>query len=353
MPSYNQSTPTYNIALIRLSAIGDCCLALPVVRSILAQRPEAHIYWLISPPAYELLQYCRHPRLTFKVIDKPKSISDYLDIRKYFGDKNIHTVLAMQASTRANLIYPLIKAPIKIGFDKQRAREGQWLFCNQSIEFKKEHLHESFARFAQKLGVNTDKPDFSIALALNHNELFEKLNLPSSYIIINPAASKLERTPTAEFYIDLVNEITQKFNKTLVLTGGKSASELELAKKICQSQNTNRCINLVGRTSLSELAVVVSHAECLIAPDTGTAHIGNALNIPTIGLYAVAAGWLSRPYNYAHLLIDKFPQAVEKFLDKDADSVPWKTRVHNREAMSLIKVDEVLEKLKLALETKK
>lgn len=352
MPSYNQNTSTHNIALIRLSAIGDCCLVLPVVRAVLEQKPESHIYWLISPPAYELLQYCTHPRLTFKVIDKPKSISNYLDIRKYFADKNIHTVLAMQASTRANLIYPLIKAPIKIGFDKQRAREGQWLFCNQSIEFKKEHLHESFARFAQKLGVNVDKPDFSIALSLNHNELFEKLNLPSSYILINPSASKLERTPTAEFYIELANEITQKFNKTLVLTGGKSASEMELAERIYQSQTQNRCINLVDKTSLSELAVIVSHAECLIAPDTGTAHIGNALNIPTIGLYAVAAGWLSRPYHYAHLLIDKFPQAVKKFLDKNPEKLPWKTRVHNREAMNLIKVDEVLDKLKLALKAK-
>lgn len=338
----------HNIALIRLSAIGDCCLVLPVVRSILAQKPEAHIYWLISSPAYELLKYCTHPRLTFKVIDKPKSISDYLAIRRYFANKNIQTVLAMQASSRANLIYPLIRAPVKIGFDKQRAREGQWLFCNKRIDFKKEHLHESFARFAQQLGVNTDNPDFSIQLAPNANEQIKQLDLPSSYIVINPAASKLERTPYAEFYHALIERIDQHFDTTVVLTGSKAEVEMDLAKQLCQA-HTN-CLNLVGKTNLSELAAVVSDAQCLIVPDTGTAHIGNAQNTPTIGLYAIAPGWLSRPYNYESLLIDKFSQAVKQFLNKEPEQMPWKARVHNREAMNLIQVDDVLQKLEQVLD---
>lgn len=350
-PSNHQESILYdshNIALIRLSAIGDCCLVLPVVRSILAQQPKAHIYWLISPPAYELLKYCTHPRLTFKVIDKPKSIKDYLGIRRYFADKHIQTVLAMQASSRANLIYPMIKAPIKIGFDKQRAREGQWLFCNKRIDFKKEHLHDSFARFAQQLGVNTDNPDFSIQLAPNADEQLQKLGLPNSYIVLNPAASKLERTPYVQFYHTLIERISQRFNTTVVLTGSKAEMEVDLAQQLCQA-HTN-CLNLVGKTSLNELASVVSYAQCLIAPDTGTAHIGNAQSTPTIGLYAIAPGWLSRPYNYKHLLIDKFSSAVKQFLHKEPEQMPWKTRVHHRDAMNLIEVDEILQKLEQVLD---
>lgn len=338
---------SHNIALIRLSAIGDCCLVLPVVRSILAQKPEAHIYWLISSPAYELLKYCTHPRLTFKVIDKPKSIKDYLVIRRYFADKNIQTLLAMQASSRANLIYPMINAPVKIGFDKQRAREGQWLFCNKRIDFKKEHLHESFARFAQQLNVNTDNPDFSIQLAPDADEQIKPLGLPDSYVVINPAASKLERTPYAQFYHTLIERIGQRLDTTVVLTGSKAELEMDLAQQLSQAHKN--CLNLVGKTSLNELAAVVSDAQCLIAPDTGTAHIGNAQSTPTIGLYAIAPGWLSRPYNYKHLLIDKFSPAVKQFLNKEPEQMPWKARVHHREAMNLIQVEEVLQKLEEAL----
>lgn len=331
----------YNIALVRLSAIGDCCLVLPVVRAILAHKPNAHIYWLISPPAYALLQYCSHPRLTFKVIDKPKKLVDYWSVRQYFADKHIDVVLAMQASTRANLLYPMLNAPIKIGFDKQRAREGQWLFCNQRIGFNKEHLHESFARFAAKLGVPMEGMDFSIVLG---EQDVEKFNLPSSYVVLNPAASKKERTPQASFYIALANWIGEHLHKTVVLTGSNAAFEQGLAQEIA-AQTEAQCLNLVGKTSLPQLAIILSQAQCLIAPDTGTAHIGNGVGIPVIGLYAVAPGWLSRPYHNAHLLVDKFPQAVQKFLHKEVASVPWRTRVHKREAMDLIELDEVVQKL--------
>jgi heptosyltransferase I len=43
--------------------------------------------------------------------------------------------------------------------------------------------------------------------------------------------------------------------------------------------------------------------------------------------------------------VNRYPQAVNKFLGKEADSLPWNTRVHHADAMSLIEVDDVMQQL--------
>ncbi|AOE49003.1 hypothetical protein KS2013_275 [Kangiella sediminilitoris] len=144
-----------NILVVRLSAIGDCTLVLPVIRAILEQKSEAKVTWLIGTAAYELLKHCTHPRLTYIATDKPRSIADYYRLKKKLGSQ-YDILMAMQASSRANFIYPMVKAKRRIGFDKVRARELQWLFTNEVIKFNLEHLHDSFCQFAHRIGVNTN-----------------------------------------------------------------------------------------------------------------------------------------------------------------------------------------------------
>lgn len=328
-----------NIAVVRLSAIGDCCLVLPTVKILLEQIKNAQVYWLIDHAAYQVLKFTTHPRLRYIVINKPKKIADYRAIKRTMSDKNIDVLLAMQANTRVNFIYPCIKAKRKIGFDKARARELQGIFTREKIAFKKEHLADSFAQFAEILDLDVSNLDFSIELDPDAS----LPELPEKYVVINPAASKLERSWFSENYANIASWIGEVYQVPVVLTGAPSAMELELAREI--GEGSKNIINLVGKTNLQQLALVLKNAEAVIAPDTGPAHIANAVGTPVIGLYAVVTSKLSRPYNYPELVIDKFEMAVKEFLQKDPKTVSWKTRVHDRRAMTLIKESDVQEKL--------
>ncbi|WP_251358840.1 glycosyltransferase family 9 protein [Kangiella sp. TOML190] len=343
-----------NIVVVRLSAIGDCCLVLPLVRAILQQNPYIKIDWLIGKAAYQLLQYSTHPRLNYRVIDKPNSVSDYRSIYKLFKGKNIDAVLAMQASTRANLICPCIKAPKKIGFDKSRARELQWLWTNQRIDFKQQHLHDSFCQFADALGLaaSVNNQDWQIKLAPDHAELLKKFSLPKNYLVINPAASKLERCWRAESYAELIDWLYQEYQINVVLTGAAQDFELALVEEIMQRVQS-KPINLLAKTNLPELAVILKHAQLLIAPDTGPVHIANGVGTHVIGLYAVVSSRLSGPYLHQELVLDKFEQAVAEILNEDPQRIPWRTRVHDRAAMDLIQVEEVQQKVASVLASNK
>ncbi len=243
----------------------------------------------------------------------------------------------MQASTRANLIYPMVKAKRKIGFDKTRARELQWLFTNERIEFQHEHLHDIFCRFAHKLGVRTEALDWQLVLTENS----EDFDLPDDYWVLNPAASKLERSWFAEHYAEVIEHCYQRYRLPVVLTGGTAEFERQLAAEVT-ALVSSPVMNLVGETSLQQLASVLANAKFCLTPDTGPAHIANAMSTPVIGLYAVASSTLSGPYFYSDLTIDRFPQAVRDLLGKDPVKVPWRTRVHDRQAMALVEVDDVI-----------
>lgn len=337
------------VALVRLSAIGDCTLVLPVVRALLRQKPELELYWIIGKAAYSLLKDSAHPRLHYIPIDKPKSFSDYRKLKKQLAEHSFDAVLAMQASARANLMYPLMRSPRKIGFDKTRARDWQWLFTNERIDFSDEHLHDSFKRFAElliqkKLEVRTD--DWLITLSHDNASAIATMSLPENYVVINPAASKLERCWSTANKVQLIQQIKERYQLPVVLTGGPDKLDHELAQQI---ESRVDVINCVGKTNLQQLAVILHKATVCIAPDTGPAHIANGVGTPVIGLYAVAPSKLSGPYLNQKYTIDKFEQAVKQLLGKQLNEIGWRTRVHNRQAMDLISVDEVMAKLSLIL----
>jgi len=333
------------VALVRLSAIGDCTLVLPVVRALLKQQPELELHWIISNAAYSLLKNSTHPRLHFITIEKPKSISDYRALKKQLSPIKFDAVLAMQASARANLIYPLIKSTRKIGFDKTRARDWQWLFTNEKIAFVDEHLHDSFKRFAERLTHSTlevTADDWLIQPSEDSQQSVLELNLPEQFVVINPAASKLERCWSIENYVHLIQQIKKQYNLPVVLTGGPADLDKDLAEQVEAQADV---INCVGKTSLQQLAAILQKANICIAPDTGPAHIANSVGTPVIGLYAVAPSKLSGPYLNKALTIDKFEQAAKQILGKELTEISWRTRVHSRQAMDLIGIDDVMEKL--------
>lgn len=330
-----------NIAICRLSAIGDAVMMVPLIRTIQSHYPGANITWIIGRAAYQLMSGLTG--VTFIVIDKPKNLRTYWRCYQQLKQYRFDLLIAAQASFSSNILYPLIKAKKKIGFDKKRAKDLHGLFINDRIESKSQHILDGLLQFATKLGI--EKPSLTWGLPIDEQDWsFAKTTLGSKkpWLVINPAASKSERNWSVDRYCQVIEKILQQRDIHIVLTGATGDNE------VCDRINAGlekKCLNLAGKTSLKQLAAIIGSATALLAPDTGPVHIATALNIPVIGLYAVAPPELSGPYLSQQLVINKYPEAVKKFLGKRVTEIPFATRVHNQDAMMLISVEEVVEKL--------
>ncbi len=336
---------TTRIAIFRMSALGDCLMVLPAIRAIQAELADASITWIIEQSLVPLFE--REPGIEFLAIKKPRSISEYRALKSQLSKQDFDILLAMQASLRSNLVYPLIKADRKLGFDKKRGRELHGLFVNERIPEKKEHLLEGFMAFAKQLAPNVASPEnYMQPLTLNHSDqawVEEKLKTfkGSRILALNPAASKIERCCSVDTYQYLIGEASS-LGFDVVLTGGPADWERKLASHIAEGLGV---LNLVGATSLARLAALYSQVDAVVAPDTGPAHLADLMGAKVIGLYAVAPPELTGPYQNLDRVVDRYPVVLKELLNKELEEVKWGQRVHHAEAMSFFEKDALKQAL--------
>ena len=338
-----------DIVIVRLSALGDVTLLLPVIETLKRAAPQARITWITGTFAYQLLE--GYPGVEFIVFDKRRGLRAYLDLRRQLQGRRFDALLAMQASWRANFIYPLIEAPLRIGFDRMRARDGQWLFTNRRIRFTRQHLLDSFFAFLGALGIEERVVEWNLPIT-EDDRSWAAARVPRGHapvLAVNPGASKTEREWPVERMIEAIRETQKRWGAQVILTGGPGARERAAGEQIMQAITTP-VTNLIGKTTPKKLAAVLARADCLLAPDTGPVHLAGAVGTPVVGLYAVAPPQLSGPYRYPELTVNRYPEAVRTILGQDPHTVNWTTRVHRGNPMRLIEVADVLPKLKQAFE---
>lgn len=339
-----------SICLVRLSALGDATLCLPMVRQLRRQLPEAKLTWVISPSAHALLSGLEG--VEFLIVDKPRNPRDWLRTGLDLRRRHFDVLLAAQASARANLLYPWVKARRRIGFDPRRARDGHRWFVNEHIPRADEHLLDGFLAFAGQLGVSCSPLPTDYALPFDHRDaenvdaLLAGLGLSGRpFAVLHPSASKPERNWSLDGYVSAARHLAAHHRLEVLVTGGPAETERALVSKIVASAGPG-VRNLSGKTSPRLLACLLGRAKLLVAPDTGPVHFARASGTPVVGLYAVARSQLSGPHRQLDYTVDAWPDAC-RACGYDPLRKDWHWRAHalpgNQRAMDLIPVSLVLD----------
>lgn len=338
-----------SICLVRLSALGDVLMLVPLVRTLQKHIPSLSLTWIISRPAFDLVEGMDN--VEFIVIEKPKSIKDYWRFRQKLKGRHFDVLLACQASFRANLLYPLISAKRKIGYDSLRAKDGHSWFIHENITPGNDHTLDGFLKFATHLGMTEPSICWDLPISVQ-DKLWAKAQLGGEkrVLLLNPAASKPERSWLIERYVKVIHYAQNELNMSVCLTGGPGAFDRQMADAILQKV---RCIDLVGKTKPKQLLALIKEADVMLCPDTGPSHMATAVGTPVVALHAVTSSNVSGPYLYRDLAVDYYPEAVRLILNKTMETNVWGTHAHSDKTMHLIPVEPVLSQLKLALDRKK
>jgi heptosyltransferase I len=324
---------------------------LPVLRTLQHYWPTTQITWIIGKTEYELVKHIEG--VEFITFDKSAGLSAYLKLRKQLADHQFDILLHMQVALRASIISRCLKANIRLGFDRERAGDLQWLFTTHRIRPTNtgQHVVDSFLEFVRFFNLEPVMQwDLPVSAEAQQN-LRHKFPLDKPLLVINPCAvakSRSWRNWKAERYAEVADYVAVKHGMRVVLTGGPTATEQAMADTIVSLCN-EKPVNMIGKTTLAELCAIMKTAKLVIAPDTGPAHIASAVGTPVIGLYATTNPQRAAPYNFRQLVVNKYPQALEKFYELSVGDAPWGMRVRNDEAMALITVDDVIAKVELAL----
>jgi heptosyltransferase I len=329
---------------LRLSALGDVCNTVPLVRAIQRAWPETALTWIVGKAEHRLVHDL--PGVEFIVFDKRGSFAGFRKARRQLAGRRFDTLLLAQVSQRSSLVASLVRAGRRIGFDKARSRPGHGLVTNEHIDAVPfQHQVDAFLEFARHLGLSADGLDRRLPVP-EDARAFAREHQPEAgrAVIISPASSHTRRNWHAQGYAAVADWVVDNTGRPVILMGGPGPAEKELGQSI-EARVRNPVVNLIGRDTIKQALAMFERAACVVAPDSGPAHFADAMGTPVVGLYAATWARRSGPINSLDHTVDRFPHAAREFAGREPEELRWGKRLERPGVMALITPEMVIEKL--------
>jgi heptosyltransferase I len=336
--------PPRSVCILRLSAIGDTCHVVPIVRTLQQAWPATQLTWIVGKTEARLVSLIEG--VEFITVDKRASLASLRALRARLHGRRFDVLLHMQLALRASLAAHCVTAAVKLGFDRARARELQWLFTNARIAPRaREHVLDSFFGFLAALGLSERLLRWDLPLPAAARAYAARL-IPDSRptLVISPCSSHPRRNWRAERYAAVAAYAATRYGMRVILAGGRTVLERETGGAI-ESAAATPLVNQIGQDTLPELLALLSRATVLLAPDSGPVHMATMVGTPVVGLYAATNPARSGPYLSGRWCVDAYPQAARSFRGCAPDSLPWSHKIEEPGVMDLIGVDQVTAKI--------
>jgi heptosyltransferase I len=306
--------PAPRILIVMMSAVGDAVHVLPLVTAIKRHDPAARITWVLQPGPASLIT--GHPDVDEVVVfRRSRGWRAFLDLRRELGGREFDIVLNLQVYFKASVVTLLAPAKVRLGFDRARARDLNWLATNAKIPARAPgHVQDQYFEFLDYLGVPNEPIEWKLgpweSERGRQREFFEQFDRPVVSLVI--ATSDPRKDWITERWAELHDALIDRYGLQPVLVGGRSDRELEAearVREICR----HPIVSTLG-VPLRELVGILDGSALVISLDTGPLHMAVALNTPVITLVSFRNPKRTGPYRRFHdLIVDAYGDEGEDY----------------------------------------
>lgn len=316
-----------------MSALGDAVHVLPVATALKRHASDTHISWILQPGPASLVR--GHPAVDeIVVFDKARGLGAYRAVTRTLAGR-LDLVLALQVYFKAGLLTRLLDAPVKLGFDKARARDLNWLATTHRIPpHAPQHVQDQYFEFLAALGVQHEPVDWNLGPWPSERDAQAQLlaAMPRPFATLVIGASNPQKEWLAERWATVVDALAERYGLACVLAGGRSARELATERAIVAACR-HAPVSTLG-WGLRDLVALLDASALVISLDTGPLHMAVALNRPVISLMGYNNPKRVGPYRRFHdLIVDAWGEPGENYPVSMA---------HRERRMPRISVDDVL-----------
>ena len=325
------------VCVVMMSAVGDAVHVLPLLNALKAHAPTSHITWVLQPGPAMLV---RGHRAVDDIVlfDRSRGWSAFGEVRRELAGRQFDVVLGLQVYFKAGIVTSFTRAPIKLGFDRARARDLNWLFTNQRIPpHTPQHVQDQYFEFLDALGVPHPNVRWDLGPWPSEREwqrgFFEPMERPAAAIVV--ATSKPQKDWTPERWAEVSDILYHDFGLQPVLVGGRSEREIA-AERVIMDRARARPVSALG-SGLRNLVGILDGSALVLAPDTGPLHMTVALDRPVISLMGYTNPKRTGPYRRFHdLIVDAYGEPGEDY------PISMENRL---DRMSRIQVGDVIERV--------
>lgn len=305
-----------NILLVQLGDIGDVVLTTPTIRAVKGAYPDARVSILIFKPYGSLLAADPNIHEVVETIRTRSSLfrrlRELVSFTQRLRQKHYDLVIDLRTGDRGAILSILTGAPVRVGC--RGIRQQFWheiLFTKiiRDLKVAPPPVHpgaDQSLRVVRQLGITTEDSTPLLYIApgdrLRAEALLAEAGLApgSGMVTVNPFSRwKYKEWDNAKWG-EVIDRLWEERHFPAVLIG--SPEEAAGCEEIVAGRE-GRAINLAGKTTLGELAAILSMSSLHLGVDSAAPHIAAAVGTPTVTLHGPSDWRAWRTVNDQHRVV--------------------------------------------------
>ena len=339
-----------HLLVIRLSALGDVAMTVPVLRAFTSQFPHVELTVLTRPFFKPLFNGLDNVSVFEADVNKEyRGVYGLWQLYSQLARNNYDAVADLHNVLRTNILkryFGLVKTPF-YQIDKGRKEKNE-LTRPKNKNFKPlKTTIERYADVFRSMGFELD---------LSYASPRPRLPLPLTSVedLARDASKWVGIAPFAAFEgkmypLDMMDEVVNTLNNTnqyKILLFGGGPKETELLRTMAAKYKHVR--NVAGHYSFEEELAMISNLDLMLSMDSGNAHLAAMFGIPTVTIWGV-----THPYAGFY----PFRQPISNALLADRDQYPLiPTSVYGNKmprgyenAIATVNPSQIVEKIETVL----
>lgn len=313
---------------MNITRLGDMLQATPTIAGIKMENPDCHITVLVEKQFQDICRVLPHidevvgVDLGFTCRALANEQTGIIDAYEYVTDlvnrlraEKFDYTLNMSSSAYTAMLLRLLGVRQTGGWtadeEGYRVIESDWarLFAtsvhHQNRQYNSLNLVDIFRCSAdveehpRKLLVNVQSEAKDYCEGLIREAGFTNTG---PLIAVQAGASQVKRQWSPAKFAEMVSILAREHNARIVMTG--APKEKMIVDAIVRECNSPNVLSVVGRTSVSQLAAMLSLADVLVTGDTGPMHIAVAAGTPVVAMFLASAfGFETGPYSEGNIVL--------------------------------------------------
>ncbi|MBK6877391.1 MAG: glycosyltransferase family 9 protein [Ignavibacteria bacterium] len=305
------------ILIIKLAAIGDSILLIPMLRTLKKSFPRSEITFICTKINYAVAK--KTPYIDKVVeIDVHSYLRSPLKFFKFIKDlrrDKYEVIIDAGQWERINAIMTMLaRSDFSVGFKTERQMK-HYGYDSIITHTRTKHELETFLDLLVPLGINITEEDKKLEYFLNdedfnfaHSFWFKHELEDKTVICLHPGCGENGRPRewAVENYISLGKRLVDYDENIRILITGAQLEE-DRCKEIAAGIGRNT-INTAGQFPLDNVVALVKKVKLIVCSNTGMLHIASCVGTKTMGLHGPTnpAKWGSYNKNAVLIQSDKF-----------------------------------------------
>lgn len=351
MPENDLKKPKH-LLIIRLSALGDVAMTVPVVLALRQQHPSLKIT-IVSRPFFSHF-FTEIPGVDFYAVDfknYKKGLPGLYDLYKDLSKLGVDAYADLHDVLRTKVIkyfFKLNKVAVA-SLDKGRRERKKLTALKPKKIAPIKTILTRHTEVCEKLNLPIDLSKISLlnTRTIADDTLYITGDKGSKWIGIAPFATYATKMYSQELMHKVIQLLTKEDVKVLLFGGGQK----EIKKLEMLAASSDHCINMAGKLSFDDELALISNLDLMLSMDSGNGHLAAMYGVPVVTMWG-------NTHPYAGFI--PFGQPLENSLIPDLEKFPFiPTSIYGNkiiqgyeDCMKTIQPEVIVDKIKTVLTNK-